>query len=50
MISNCGVTAARYFQVRELIYGMPYAQWKEKYQTAMTAEQKAALTARRRPE
>ena len=41
---------ADYEQVRELIYGMPYAQWKEKYQTAMTAEQKAALTARRRSE
>lgn len=28
---------------RELIYGMPYAQWKEKYQTEATPEQKAAF-------
>ncbi len=31
---------------RELIYGMPYAEWKRKYQTEMTPEQKAALEAR----
>ena len=28
---------------RELIYGMPYGEWKEKYQTEATAEQKAAF-------
>ncbi|SHM44784.1 DUF1244 domain-containing protein [Roseibium suaedae] len=28
---------------RELIYGMPYAEWKEKYQSEATAEQKAAF-------
>ncbi len=28
---------------RELIYGMPYADWKEKYQTEATPEQKAAF-------
>ncbi|MEO0544830.1 MAG: DUF1244 domain-containing protein [Pseudomonadota bacterium] len=28
---------------REIIYGMPYAQWKEKYQTEATAEQQAAF-------
>jgi len=28
---------------RELIYGMPYAEWKEKYQTEATPEQKAAF-------
>ena len=28
---------------RELIYGMPYAAWKEKYQTEATPEQKAAF-------
>lgn len=28
---------------RELIYGMPYAEWKEKYQTEATSEQKAAF-------
>ena len=26
---------------RELIYGMPYAEWKEKYQTEASAEQMA---------
>ena len=39
---------ADYEQVREFIYGMPYSQWKEKHQTEMTAEQKAAAEARRR--
>ena len=24
---------------RELVYGMPYAEWKEKYQREATAEQ-----------
>ncbi len=28
---------------RELIYGMPYAEWKAKYQTDATPEQKAAF-------
>ena len=28
---------------RELVYGMPYAEWKEKYQTEATPEQKAAF-------
>jgi hypothetical protein len=32
-----------YDQARERIYGMPYDQWKEKYQTPATAEQKAAF-------
>jgi len=26
---------------RELVYGMPYGEWKEKYQTEATEEQKA---------
>lgn len=26
---------------REIVYGMPYAEWKDKYQTEATAEQKA---------
>ncbi len=29
-------------QAREQVYGMPYAEWKAKYQTEATAEQKAA--------
>lgn len=36
-----------YEQAREVIYGMPYAEWKEKYQTEATAEQMAAYNARR---
>lgn len=30
-------------QARELVYGMPYAEWKAQYQTEATAEQKAAF-------
>ncbi len=32
-------------QAREMVYGMPYSEWKEKYQTEATAEQKAAFEA-----
>jgi len=32
-----------YDRAREIVYGMPYADWKAKYQTEATAEQKAAL-------
>ena len=28
---------------REIVYGMPYDEWKEKYQTEATPEQKAAF-------
>lgn len=34
-----------YDQAREIIYGMPYADWKAKYQTEATAEQKASFEA-----
>jgi hypothetical protein len=30
-------------QSREAIYGMPYEEWRAKYQTPATPEQKAAL-------
>ena len=30
---------------RELVYGMPYGDWKAKYQTEATAEQMAAFDA-----
>ena len=33
-------------QAREAIYGMPYAEWKEKYQQPATPEQLAAFEAR----
>lgn len=32
---------------RERVYGMPYAEWKDKYQTEATPEQMAAFKARR---
>ncbi len=32
-----------YDAARERIYGMPYGEWKEKYQTEATAEQLAAF-------
>lgn len=31
---------------REIVYGMPYAQWKAQYQTEATPEQQAAFTDR----
>lgn len=30
---------------REVVYGMPYAEWKAKYQSEASAEQKAAFEA-----
>lgn len=35
-----------YEAAREIIYGMPYGEWKEKYQKDATAEQLAAFNAR----
>ncbi len=32
-----------YDQAREIVYGMPYADWKAKHQAQATAEQKAAF-------
>ena len=34
-------------EARERIYGMPYAEWKEKHQTPATPEQMAAFEARK---
>ena len=31
-----------YEDAREIVYGMPYGDWRDKYQTEATAEQKAA--------
>lgn len=33
---------------RERIYGMPYGAWKEKYQTPASADQLAAMDARKK--
>ena len=38
--------ALDYEQARELIYGMPYAEWRERYQREASTEQKAAFAAR----
>ncbi|MGK0500526.1 MAG: hypothetical protein ACJAYG_002177 [Oceanicoccus sp.] len=35
-----------YDQSRELIYGMPYSEWKDNHQAQATAEQIAAFDAR----
>lgn len=32
-----------YEQARERVYGMPYGEWKEKYQTPATVEQMTAF-------
>lgn len=32
-----------YEEVREMVYGMPYSEWKDKYQTEATAEQRKAF-------
>ena len=34
-----------YDDARELVYGMPYDDWKQRYQSEATAEQKAAFEA-----
>ncbi len=35
-----------YDQAREVVYGMPYAQWKDQHQPPATPEQMAAFKAR----
>ncbi len=35
-----------YEAAREIVYGMPYAEWKQKYQEKATPEQMAAYEAR----
>ena len=39
-----------YEQAREIIYGMPYAEWKKKYQQEASEEQKKAYAARKEAE
>jgi hypothetical protein len=34
-----------YEQAREIVYGMPYAEWKTKHQAEATPQQKAAFDA-----
>ena len=35
-----------YEQAREIVYGMPYSEWKEKYQEKATDEQMALFKAK----
>ena len=35
-----------YEDAREIVYGIPYSEWKEQYQSEASAEQKAAYQAR----
>lgn len=37
-----------YDAAREYVYGMPYGEWKSKFQTPATPEQQAAFEARRK--
>lgn len=38
--------AIDYEQARALVYGMPYSEWKEKFQTEATVEQLAAYASK----
>jgi hypothetical protein len=40
--------ALTYDEAREIVYGMPYAEWKARYQTEATAEQKQTFEAQQR--
>jgi len=37
-----------YEAARQIVYGMPYAEWKAKYQSEATAEQQAAFATRKK--
>lgn len=37
-----------YEQAREIVYGMPYSEWKDRYQTEATAEQLAVFDAKQK--
>ena len=43
-------SAVSYDEARELVYGMPYSEWKANFQTPATPEQLAAFEARQRDE
>jgi hypothetical protein len=42
--------ALNFEQVRDIIYGMPYSEWKTKFQTDATPEQLAAYDAKKQRE
>lgn len=37
-----------YDKAREIVYGMPYSEWKDKYQAEATPEQMAAFEAKQK--
>ena len=39
-----------YDQAREIVYGMPYAEWKDKHQSEASPEQQAAYAANKAKE
>ena len=39
-----------YEAAREIVYGMPYAEWKDRYQREATTEKQAAFAARQAAE
>jgi hypothetical protein len=39
-----GVAGLDYESARSLVYGMPYAEWKERFQAEATPEQRSAFT------
>ncbi|MGZ8136244.1 MAG: DUF1244 domain-containing protein [Methylococcaceae bacterium] len=41
--------AMDYEQAREMVYGMPYDEWKNKFQSEATAEQLAAYELKQKP-
>jgi hypothetical protein len=41
--------AVSYEQAREFIYGMPYKEWQDKFQSEATAEQLAAYARKKKP-
>jgi len=41
--------AMDYEQAREVVYGMPYNEWKDKFQTEATDEQLAAFDRKQQP-
>ena len=40
--SPCGIEMAKE-EAREIVYGMPFTEWRDKYQTEATSEQKEAF-------
>ena len=40
--------SVNYEQAREIVYGMPYQEWKARYQAEASAEQLAAYAARQK--